>query len=79
MDVFKMDDQEKENQAKLKNMWESETKYLTAKVAFGDHIFNRLLYTWVGLSSKRNLYISGEEIQSPVDWGDLMVPIATGG
>lgn len=70
------DGQEKKNRAELKNMRESETSYLTAKVAFGGPIFNSL---WVGLSSKRNLYTSGEEIQSPADWGDLMVAIATGG
>lgn len=61
------------------NMWEGEPSYLAAKVAFGGPIFNSLLHTWVGLSSKRNLYTSGEEIQSPADWGDLMVAIATGG
>lgn len=42
MDVFQVDDQEKKNQAKLKNMWESEASYLTAKVAFGGPIFNSL-------------------------------------
>lgn len=79
MDAFQVGDQEKKNQAKLKNMWESETSYLTAKVAFGGPIFNSLSYTWAGLSSRGNMNTSGEETQSPADWGDLMVAIATGG